>query len=254
MSRGANDRGSAGEGDTFVVFLPRPICSRGLASSRLTASVGWVRKSIWVKYLREWGQRDERFAQGGARCGWRGGWRGVVAAGFVSGGATEVRALGEVALQRLSKQGAHRWWGVRRLQGGPDPLRACQGPQRRRNHAYLAGELLHVLADAGQRHRRRCGDPERRAALAPDPDPTRRQLQAGSSGQRRPGKAARGGRRQGVPLRASRALAGGGAGLLRHTRRGGALHKHKGDRRRRGDRRQGYRTLRGGNAGGGRDP
>ena len=90
--------------------------------------------------------------------------------------------------------------------------------------------------------------------LAPDPDPARRQLQAGSSGQRRPGKAARGGRRQGVPLRASRALAGGRACLLRHTRRGGALHKHKGDRRRRGHRRQGHRALRGGDAGGGRDP
>ncbi len=153
-----------------------------------------------------------------------------------SGARQEVRALGEVALQGLPEQGAHRWWRVRRLQGGPDPLRARQGPRRRRGHAHLAGELLHVLADAGQRYRRRRGDPERRAALAPDPDPARRQLQAGSSGQRRPGEAARGGRRQGVPLRASRALAGGRAGLLRHTRRGGALHKHKGDRRRRGHR------------------
>src|SRR5215204_1180074 len=218
------------------------------------ASVGRVGKNIWVKYLREWGRRDERFAQGGARRGWRYGWRRAVAADFVTRGATEVRALGEVALQRLPKQGAHRWWGVRRLQGGPDPLPACQEPRRRRGHAHLAGELLHVLADVGQRYRRRCGDPERRAALAQDPDSARRQLQAGSSGQRRPGEAARGSRRQGVSLRASRALAGGRAGLLRHTRRGGALHKHKGDRRRRGDRRQGYRTLRGGNAGGGRDP
>src|SRR5688500_18701900 len=192
--------------------------------SRLIASVGWVRKNIWVEYLREWGRRDERFAQGGARRGWRDGWRRVVAADFVTGGATEVRALGEVALQRLPKQGAHRWWGVRRLQGGPDPLRACQGPRRRRGHAHLEGELFHVLADAGQRYRRRCGDPARRAALASDPDPARRQLQAGSPGQRRPGKAARGGRRQGISLRASCALAGGRTCLLRHTRRGGALH------------------------------
>src|SRR5215208_2791978 len=36
-----------------------------------------------------------------------------------------------------------------RLQGGPDPLRTRQGPRRRWDHAHLARELLHVLADAG---------------------------------------------------------------------------------------------------------
>ena len=149
---------------------------------------------------------------------------------IVLGGATEVRAVGEVALQGLPEQGSHRRRRVRRLQGGPDPLQAHQGPRRRRGHAHLAGELLHLLAHAGQRYRRRRGDPERRPAFAPDPDPARRQLPAGGAGEHRPREAVRHGRRQGVPLRASRALAGGRARVLRHTRRGGVLHKHKGHR------------------------
>src|ERR687893_2453688 len=106
------------------------------------ASGGWVHQNVGVTDIGESGGRDERFAQRGTGRWWRCGRCRSLAAGFVLRGAPEVRALGEVPLQRLFEQGTHRWRWVRWLQGGPHPLRPRQGPRRRWGHAHLAGELL----------------------------------------------------------------------------------------------------------------
>src|SRR5918995_338219 len=117
------------------------------------------------------GGSDERVTQRGARGRrWR-CCRGGRAAGFTY--RPEVRAVGEGAVQGLSEPCPRRGRGVRRVQGGGDPVQAGQEPRRYRGHGCLQGELLHLLADAGGRHKQRRADPQPRAAPAARSDSAR---------------------------------------------------------------------------------
>src|SRR5215213_3513531 len=144
---------------------------------------GWARAAGKQEAACGRGGSDERVTERGAR-----GRRWRCRRGGRAAGVTyrpEVRAVGEGAVQGLSEPRPCRGRGVRRVQGGGDPLQADQEPRRHRGHGGLQGALFHLLADAGGRHKQRRADPQRRAALEARSDPARCQLPDGVDPERR---------------------------------------------------------------------